>query len=77
MVYADNWLEKRRWEDGQDAAPVLARSDVVRNAAIFWTKKMKAGGYIPPNSISAEVAACMIGNGLVKEQDLLRAGVRL
>lgn len=77
MAYADNWLENRRWEDGQDAPPLRARSDIVRDAATFWTKKMKSGGYIPPNSISAEVAACMIGNGLVQEQDLLRAGVRL
>lgn len=76
VAYADNWLEKRRWEDYQGAAPVVARSDTVRDAATFWTKKLKAGAYIPATAISAEVIACMIGNGLVQEQDLLRAGLR-
>ncbi|WP_143040414.1 hypothetical protein [Rhodobacter sp. 24-YEA-8] len=77
MAYADNWLDQRRWEDYQADTPVAARSDAVRDAAAFWAKKVKSGAYIPPTGISAEVAACMIQGGLVQEQDLLRAGLRI
>lgn len=77
LAYADNWLDQRRWEDYQAAAPVVARSDAVRDTATFWAKKVKAGAYIPPTAISAEIAACMIRSGLVQEQELLRAGLRL
>ncbi|WP_225028322.1 helix-turn-helix domain-containing protein [Xinfangfangia pollutisoli] len=77
LAYADNWLDQRRWEDCQAAAPVVARTDAVRDLATFWAKKVKCGAYIPPSGISAEVAHCMIQGGLVREQDLLRVGVRL
>ncbi|SEB46757.1 hypothetical protein SAMN05519105_0406 [Rhodobacter sp. 24-YEA-8] len=77
VAYADNWLDQRRWEDYQADTPVAARSDAVRDAAAFWAKKVKSGAYIPPTGISAEVAACMIQGGLVQEQDLLRAGLRI
>lgn len=77
VAYADNWLEQRRWEDYQATAPLIARTDAVRDLATFWAKKLKCGAYIPPSGISAEVAHCMIQGGLVLEQDLLRAGVRL
>lgn len=77
VAYADNWLEQRRWEDYASAAPLVAKSDAVRSMATFWAKKLREGAYIAPSAISAEVAACMIRNRLVQEQDLLRAGVRV
>lgn len=77
VAYADNWLDQRRWEDFQAVDTVPARLDAVRNAAVFWATKVKAGAYIPGNAISTEVAACMIRGGLVQEQDLLRAGLRI
>ncbi len=77
LAYADNWLEGRRWEDYAEAQPVRARSDAVKQAALFWAGKVKAKAYIAPSAISPEVAACMVGSGLVQEADLLRAGLRL
>lgn len=77
VAYADNWLDQRRWEDYQTAEPLTAQSDVVKNMAAFWAKKVKAGVYIAPTAISAEIAACMIQGGFVQERDLLRAGLRL
>ena len=77
VAYGDNWLGQRRWEDHQSAVPLMAQSDAVRNMAMFWAKKVKAGVYIAPNAISAEVAACMIRSGLVHEQDFRTAGLRI
>lgn len=77
VAYADNWLDQRRWEDYPATTPLVARSDAVRNMAVFWAKKVKAGAHIPQTAISDEIVACMIGSGLVQEQDLLRVGVRL
>lgn len=76
LAYADNWLEGRRWEDYPEPQPMQARSDGIRQAAMFWAGKVKAKAYIAPSAISPEVAACMIGSGLVQEADLLRAGLR-
>lgn len=77
VAYADNWLDQRRWEDYGPSQPVAAMSDVVKNAAAFWAKKMKAGSYIPQNAISPEIAACMLRGGMVQERDFLRAGLRI
>ena len=77
VAYADNWLDQRRWEDFQAAAPMVAQSDAVRNMAVFWAKKVKPGSYIAPTAISAEIADCMIRSCLVQERDLLRAGLRI
>lgn len=77
VAYADNWLEQRRWEDYREAPQIIARSTTVRDAAAFWAAKVKAGKYIPPNAFGAEIAACMIRSGLLQQQDLLRAGVRV
>lgn len=77
MAYADNWLDQRRWEDYQTAEPLTAQSDVVKNMAAFWAKKVKAGVYIAPTAISAEIAACMIQGGFAQERDLLRGGLRI
>lgn len=77
LAYADNWLEQRRWEDYRTKPAIRSHSRIVRDAAVFWATKVKAGKYIAPNAFSAEIAACMIDSGLVQQQDLLRAGVRM
>jgi len=77
LAYADNWLDAKRWEDHPDTQPLTARSESVKQAAVFWAGKVKAKAYIPQTAISPEVAACMLSNGLVGEADLLRAGLRL
>jgi len=77
LAYADNWLDAKRWEDYPDTQPLTARSEGVKQAAVFWAGKVKAKAYIPQTAISPEVAACMLSNGLVAEADLLRAGLRL
>jgi len=77
VAYADNWLDNHRWEDFQPAPPTASHSAAIRNMAAFWAKRVRDGAYIPQTAISPEVAACMITGGMVQEQDLLRAGVRL
>ncbi len=77
VAYADNWLDQRRWEDYQAKPAVVSDSNTVRDAAIFWAAKVKAGKYIPQNAFGAEIADCMLQSGLVQQQDLLRAGVRM
>jgi hypothetical protein len=77
LAFADNWLDARRWEDYPEGAALKARNSTVSDIAAFWAKKVKSGAYIPQTAISAEVAACMIANGLIVERDLLKAGVRL
>lgn len=77
LAYADNWLENRRWEDYLEEPALRARSEGVRQAAAFWAAKVKAKAYIAPTAISAEVAACMLANGLVVTADLRRVGVQV
>ncbi|WP_158617378.1 helix-turn-helix domain-containing protein, partial [Falsigemmobacter faecalis] len=60
---SDSWLERRRWEDYPSKVAPRARTEAVRDLALFWAGKLKAGGYVPQTAISPEVAACMLSNG--------------
>jgi len=77
LPYAENWLKNDRWLDYPEPPKVQARTDEIRQMAEFWTAKLKAGKFIPPSAISAEVAYCIVENGLAQEADLLRAGVQV
>jgi len=75
ICYADNWLDRRGWEEYPEKPVFTPRNEVVSNAAAFWAAKMKAGRFVAASAISAEVAACMVANGMVAAADLQRLGV--
>ncbi|MCW1931739.1 helix-turn-helix domain-containing protein [Pararhodobacter zhoushanensis] len=76
LAYADNWLEKRRWEDFPDDRATADRGRSLQGMAAFWAKTIKEGRHVPANGISPDVAAVLISSGAVSKDELRRLKVQ-
>lgn len=70
-IYASTFLNQKRWQDMDDAAPVQNPNA----AAEFWAKQINnPASFVPPSAITPTLAARMIETGLVTPETLKRRG---
>lgn len=74
VCQSDNWLRENRWREG--AMQADQREGSADTLAEFWAAKVRDGRYVPSSAISPSLARDMVRRGLVKQEDLERAGVR-
>jgi hypothetical protein len=74
VCQSDNWLKGSRWREGATSAE--NREGEVDTLVDFWAAKLRDGRYVPASAISPALAREMLRLGVVKQEDLERAGVQ-
>lgn len=75
VAYADNWLEKQRWQDYPKPHGKNATEASARDLVAFWAEKIRNGRYVPISAVSVALARDMVGRQLVTPEELRAAGI--
>ena len=71
IYFSDNWLECHAWEPKKANPKRSSREDLAR----LWAGYIKAGEYVPPSAIKADLAREMVAAGLVGADELRERGI--
>lgn len=79
LVYSDNWLTERRWEDFAEKSKPTSTSGATGSSlagqAAFWARVINAGEYAPQSAINPAHVREMLERGLVEQEELRRRGL--
>ena len=74
LVYADNWLAARRWEDFTDPNASKTSTGGTETTLRLFAKKINEGGYLAPTALSHAQVAEILERGLSSKEALSAAG---